>query len=39
MQIAITKKIADALGLDVPEAKQIDPMCGWIANWTNIWAN
>lgn len=39
MQIAITKKLADALGLDLPEAKDTDPMCCWIANWTNVWAN
>ena len=39
MQIAITKKLADALGLDLPEAKDTDPMCCWIANWTNVWAH
>lgn len=40
MQIALTKKLSDALGLK-PEAEKesINPIFTWTANWTNVWAN
>lgn len=40
MQIALTKKLADALGVKPPSADQtVDPLFTWTANWTNVWAN
>jgi len=41
MQIALTKKLADAMGLKLSAAdeKTINPLFLWTANWTNVWSN
>lgn len=41
MQIALTKKLADAMGLKISAAdeKTINPLFLWTANWTNVWSN
>jgi hypothetical protein len=40
MQIALTKKLADAMGVK-PNAGQneVDPLFAWTASWVNVWAN
>jgi hypothetical protein len=40
LQIALTKKLADAMGLK-PSAiqKEANPLFSWTANWTNAWAD
>lgn len=40
MQIALTRKLADALGLEPSSAGEtIDPLFTWTANWTTAWDN
>ncbi|MDD3867950.1 MAG: plasmid pRiA4b ORF-3 family protein [Eubacteriales bacterium] len=40
MQIALTKKLTDALGAKLTtDAEQTDPLFTWIANWTRVWDN
>ncbi|MBT9169171.1 MAG: hypothetical protein DDT19_02525 [Syntrophomonadaceae bacterium] len=40
MQIALTKKLADAMGADCPSVhKVVDPLFSWTANWTKVWDN
>ncbi len=40
MQIALTKKLADAMGIKPsPAVEVIDPLFCWTANWTNVWGN
>lgn len=40
MQIALTKKLADALGVKPPSADEtINPLFTWTANWTTVWEN
>lgn len=40
MQIAMTKKLADAMGINPPSAQDdIDPLFTWTANWTKVWDN
>ncbi len=40
MQIALTKKLADALGEKPPTLNTaVDPIYLWTANWTNVWSN
>ncbi|NLS44663.1 MAG: plasmid pRiA4b ORF-3 family protein [Firmicutes bacterium] len=40
MQIALTKKLADAAKLDLPPIhKVVNPLFSWTANWTNVWGN
>lgn len=40
MQIALTKKLADALELKLPPCDEtIDPLFTWTANWTKVWDN
>lgn len=40
MQIALTKKLADALGLKPPSADEaVNPLFCWTANWTTVWEN
>lgn len=40
MKIALTKKLADAIGVSVqPLSDDTDPLFTWTANWTNVWSN
>lgn len=40
MQIALTKKLVDALGVKPPSADEtINPLFTWTANWTTVWDN
>lgn len=40
MQIALTKKLADAMGVNSPSAHEaVDPLFSWTANWTKVWDN
>lgn len=42
MQIALTKKLADGMGLKFPSTSEVtveDPIFCWTANWTNVWEN
>lgn len=40
MQIALTKKLADALGIKLPAADEsINPLFAWTANWITVWDN
>lgn len=40
MQIALTKKLADALKIKPPSAQEDhDPMFAWVANWVKVWDN
>ncbi|OPX87198.1 MAG: hypothetical protein A4E53_02576 [Pelotomaculum sp. PtaB.Bin104] len=40
MQIALTKKIADAMGVKPPSAHEdVNPLFSWTANWTKVWDN
>lgn len=40
MQIALTKKLADAIGVNPPSAhKDENPLFSWTANWTKVWDN
>lgn len=40
MQIALTKKLADAMGVNPPPANEDEnPLFSWTANWTNVWDN
>ena len=40
MQIALTKKLADALGVKLPATDEtINPLFTWTANWTTVWDN
>ncbi len=40
MQIALTKKLADALGLKPPSLDEaVNPLFSWTANWTTVWEN
>ncbi|UUX34806.1 plasmid pRiA4b ORF-3 family protein [Fundicoccus culcitae] len=40
MQIALTKKLADAKKLTLPTSDEtIDPLFTWTANWTRAWEN
>ena len=40
MQIALTKKLAEAMGLKPsPVRKVINPLLTWTANWTKVWDN
>jgi hypothetical protein len=38
MQIALTKKLADAMGLKIPSSSEDgNPLFSWTANWTKVW--
>jgi hypothetical protein len=40
LQIALTKKLADALGVKLPAADDtINPLFTWTADWTIVWNN
>jgi hypothetical protein len=40
MQIALTKKLADAMGVKPTTSKdEADPLFSWTANWVNVWEN
>ena len=40
MQIALTKKLADAMGVNSPFAQEdANPLFSWTANWTKVWDN
>jgi hypothetical protein len=40
MQIALTKKLADALGVNpLSTHEDVNPLFSWIANWTKVWDN
>lgn len=40
MQIALTKKLATAMRVNVPIAdEEVDPLFTWTANWTTVWDN
>lgn len=40
MQIALTKKLEDALGVKLPATDEIiNPLFTWTANWTKVWDN
>jgi hypothetical protein len=40
MQIVLTKKLADAMGVNSPSAHEVvDPLFSWTANWTKVWDN
>ena len=40
MQIALTKKLTDALGVKLPTTDEtINPLFTWTANWTKVWDN
>jgi len=40
MQIALTKKLAEAMGIKPsPVHKVINPLFTWTANWTKVWDN
>lgn len=40
MQIALTKKLADAMGIKPsPVKEEVDPLFCWTANWTKVWEN
>ena len=40
MQIALTKKLADALGVKLPATDEtINSLFTWTANWTTVWDN
>jgi len=40
MQIALTKKLADAMEVNSPSThKAVDPLFSWTANWTKVWDN
>ncbi len=40
MQIALTKKLADAMEVNPPSAhKDENPLFSWTANWTKVWDN
>lgn len=40
MQIALTKKLADVVGIKGPFAREDEnPLFSWTANWTKVWDN
>lgn len=40
MQVALTKRLADAIGVNPPhEHAEEDPLFSWTANWTKVWDN
>lgn len=40
MQIALTKKLSDTIGLKLPAIDEsIHPLFSWTANWTKVWEN
>ncbi len=40
MQIALTKKLADALSVKTPHSQESEnPLFSWTANWTKVWEN
>ncbi|MHB1150751.1 MAG: plasmid pRiA4b ORF-3 family protein [Eubacteriales bacterium] len=40
MQIALTKKLSDALKLKLPAMDEtVNPLFSWTANWTKVWDN
>lgn len=40
MRIALTKKLADAMGVNFPSKHEVvDPLFSWTANWTKVWDN
>ncbi|MDD2619995.1 MAG: plasmid pRiA4b ORF-3 family protein [Syntrophomonadaceae bacterium] len=40
MQIALTKKLADAMGVNSPSVHENkNPLFSWTANWTKVWDN
>lgn len=40
MQIALTKKLADAIGIKpVPANEEVNPLFSWTANWITTWDN
>jgi hypothetical protein len=40
MQIALTKKLADAIGVNAASThKDENPLFSWTANWTKVWEN
>lgn len=40
MQIALTKKLADAMGVNPPPVQEdLNPLFTWTANWTKVWDN
>ncbi len=40
MQIALTKKLSEAIGMKPPAVNEtIDPLFSWTANWTKVWDN
>lgn len=40
MQIALTKKLAKAMDIDLPQVDEaVNPLFSWTANWTTVWDN
>src|SRR5690554_4263751 len=39
MQIALTKKLADAMGVIPSVQEVVDSLFSWTANWTKVWDN
>lgn len=40
MQIGLTKKLAEAMGVNPPSANEDEnPLFSWTANWTKVWDN
>ncbi|CCO06924.1 plasmid pRiA4b ORF-3 family protein [Desulforamulus hydrothermalis] len=40
MQIALTKKLADAMGINFPSVREAEnQLFSWTANWTKVWDN
>lgn len=40
MQIALTKKLSEAIGVSPPPAYEDgNPLFSWTANWTKVWDN
>lgn len=40
MQIAVTKKLADSMGVKpIFVDENVNPLFAWTANWTNVWEN
>ncbi|MEF9922933.1 MAG: plasmid pRiA4b ORF-3 family protein [Anaerovoracaceae bacterium] len=40
MKIALTKKLAIAMGIKLPSTQEaVNPLFSWTANWTNVWGN
>ena len=40
MQISLTKKLSEAMGVNPPAALEVgNPLFSWTANWTKVWDN